>query len=110
LQAQQLAQTGAFQNKQLAAMEQRYAAMDKQAQARLMQVRAGAMAKFNETMAPQISAQLAADPRYGKNWRVGTDPKSLEAQMKFKQAQNAYIMDALGQYDSSSSARDSSDL
>jgi hypothetical protein len=109
MQNRQLNQTGAFQNKQLAAMEQRYAAMDKQAQARLMQVRAGAMAKFNETMAPQISAQLAADPRYGKNWRVGTDPKSLEAQMKFKQAQNAYIMDALGLHDASMAAKDSSE-
>jgi hypothetical protein len=107
LQAQQLAQTGAFQNKQLAAMEQRYAAMDKQAQARMQQVRAGAVAKFNETMAPQVSAQLMN--LYGKNWRVGTDPKSLEAQMKFKQAQNAYIMDALGQHDASMAAKDSSE-
>jgi hypothetical protein len=107
LQSQQLAQTGAFQNKQLAAMEQRYAAMDKQAQARMQQVRAGAVAKFNETMAPQVSAQLTN--MYGKNWRVSTDPKSLEAQMKFKQAQNAYIMDALGQHDASMAAKDSSE-
>lgn len=107
LQAQQLAQTGAFQNKQLGMMEQRYAAMDKQAQARMQQVRAGAVAKFNETMAPQINAQLMN--LYGKNWRVGTDPKSLEAQMKFKQAQNAYIMDALGQHDASMAAKDSSE-
>jgi hypothetical protein len=109
MQDKQLNQTGAFQAKQLEAMEKRYAAMDKQSQARLMQVRAGAMAKFNETMAPQISAQLSADPRYGKNWRVGTDPKSLEAQMKFKQAQNAYIMDALGLHDASMAAKDSSE-
>jgi hypothetical protein len=107
LQSQQLAQTGAFQNKQLAAMEQRYAALDKQAQARMQQVRAGAVAKFNETMAPQVSAQLIN--MYGKNWRVGTDPKSLEAQMKFKQAQNAYIMDALGLHDASMAAKDSSE-
>jgi hypothetical protein len=109
MQDKQLNQTGAFQAKQLEAMEKRYAAMDKQSQARMMQVRAGAMAKFNETMAPQISAQLSADPRYGKNWRVGTDPKSLEAQMKFKQAQNAYIMDALGLHDASMAAKDSSE-
>jgi hypothetical protein len=107
LQAQQLAQTGAFQNKQLAAMEQRYAAMDKASQARMAQVRAGAFGKFNEIVAPQLNAQLTSE--YGKNWRVGQDLRSLEAQMKFKQAQNAYIMDALGQYDSSSSAKDSSE-
>jgi hypothetical protein len=108
LQAQQLAQTGAFQNKQLAAMEQRYAAMDKQAQARMAQVRAGAVGKFMETVAPQLNAQFTKE--IGPNWRTGTDPRSLQAQMLFKQQQNAYIMDVLGQYDSSSSARDSSDL
>jgi hypothetical protein len=108
LQAQQLAQTGAFQNKQLDMMEKRYAAMDKASQARLMQVRAGAVGKFMETMAPQLNAQLTKD--YGANWRTSTDPRSLEAQMKFKQAQNAYIMDALGQYDVSSSARSAEGL
>lgn len=108
LQAQQLAQTGAFQNKQLAAMEQRYAAMDKQAQARMAQVRAGAVGKFMETVAPQLNAQFTKE--IGPNWRTSQDPRSLQAQMLFKQQQNAYIMDVLGQYDSSLSARDSSDL
>lgn len=108
LKSKELAQTGAFQAKQLAAMEQRYAAMDKQAQARMQQVRAGAMGKFMETMAPQLNAQFTKE--YGPNWRTSTDPRSLEAQMKFKQQQNAYIMDVLGQYDNSASARDSSEL
>jgi len=107
LQAQQLAQTGAFQNKQLAAMEQRYAAMDKQAQARMAQVRAGAFGKFNETVAPQLNAQLTKE--YGANWRTATDPRSLQAQMLFKQQQNAYIMDALGLHDASMAAKDSSE-
>jgi hypothetical protein len=107
LKAQELSQTGAYQQKSLDMMQKRYDAMDKASQARMQQVHAGAMAKFNETMAPQISAQLMN--LYGKNWRVGTDPKSLEAQMKFKQAQNAYIMDALGQHDASMSAKDSSE-
>lgn len=107
LKSKELAQSGAFQNKQLAMMEQRYAAMDKASQARMAQVRATAFGKFNETVAPQISAQLVGE--YGKNWRTGSDPRSLEAQMKFKQAQNAYIMDALGQYESSMSAKDSSE-
>ena len=108
LQQQQLAQTGAFQNKQLAAMDKRYAALDKQSQARMAQVRAGAMSKFMETQGGQLNAQLAKE--YGPNWRTSTDPRSLQAQMLFKQAQNAYIMDALGQYDDRISAKDSSEL
>jgi hypothetical protein len=94
LQRDQLAQTGAFQTKQLEAMDKRYAALDKQSQARVMQVRAGAVAKFNETLAPQLNAQLV--DLYGKNWRVGQDPRSIEAQTKFKQAQNAYLADIMG--------------
>ena len=101
LQAQQLAQTGAFQNKQLGMM-------DKASQARMAQVRAGAIGKFMETQGGQLNAQLAKE--YGPNWRTATDPRSLQAQMLFKQAQNAYVMDALGQYDDRSSARDSSEL
>jgi transposase len=108
LQAQGLAQTGAFQTKQLAAMEKRYAALDKQSQARMAQVRAGAMSKFMETQGGQLNAQLAKE--YGPNWRTSSDPRSLQAQMLFKQAQNAYIMDALGQYETTASARDSSEL
>jgi hypothetical protein len=108
LQQQQLAQTGAFQNKQLAAMEKRYAAMDAASKARMAQVRAGAMGKFMETQGGQLNTQLAKE--YGPNWRTSTDPRSLQAQMLFKQAQNAYVMDALGQYDDRSSAKDSSEL
>jgi hypothetical protein len=108
LQAQQLAQTGAYQTKQLAAMDKRYAALDKQSQARMGQVRAKAFSDFNTSVAPQLNAQLTAE--YGKNWRTGTDARSLQAQMLFKQQQNSYLMDALGQYDDRTSARDSSDL
>jgi hypothetical protein len=108
LKQQQLAQTGAFQNKQLEMMGKRYDAMDKQAQARIQQVHAGAMAKFMENTAPQLNAQFTKD--YGPNWRTAKDPRSLEAQMKFKQAQNAYIIDALGQHDASMIARDSSEF
>jgi hypothetical protein len=108
LQQQQLAQTGAFQNKQLEAMEKRYAAMDNASRARILQVRAGAMAKFMENTAPQLNAQFVKE--YGPNWRTGGDTRSLEAQMKFKQAQNAYIMDALGQYETMKDARSADDL
>lgn len=108
LKQQQLTQTGAFQNKQLEMMGKRYDAMDKQAQARIQQVHAGAMAKFMENTAPQLNAQFTKD--YGPNWRTAKDPRSLEAQMKFKQAQNAYIIDALGQHDASMIARDSSEF
>jgi len=108
LQQQQLAQTSAFQNKQLENMEKRYAAMDNASRARILQVRAGAMAKFMENTAPQLNAQFIKE--YGPNWRTGGDPRSLEAQMKFKQAQNAYIMDALGQYETMKDARQADDL
>jgi hypothetical protein len=108
LKARDLAQSGAFQKAQLAAQEKRFNAMDAASKARMAQVRATAFGKFNETVAPQINAQLVSE--YGKNWRTGSDPRSLEAQMKFKQAQNAYIMDALGQYESSMFAKDSSEL
>lgn len=108
LKSKELAQTGAFQAKQLAGIEQRYAAMDKASQARILQVRAGAIAKFNETMAPQLNAQLV--DLYGKNWRVGQDPRSLEAQTKFKQAQNAYLADIMGTAMDSLSARSAEGL
>lgn len=108
LQAQQLSQTGDFQTKQLAMMEQRYKTMDKQSQARMQQVRAKAFSDFTTSVAPQLSAQLTAE--YGKNWRTGTDARSLQAQMLFNQQKNAYLLDALGQYDDKTSARDSSDL
>jgi hypothetical protein len=81
--------------------------MDKASQARMSQVRAGAMAKFNETQGGQLNMQLAKE--YGPNWRTSTDPRSLQAQMLFKQAQNSYVMDALGQYDDRISAKDSSE-
>jgi hypothetical protein len=108
LQAQQLAQTGAFQNRQLELREKQIAAMDSASRARILQVRAGAMAKFMENTAPQLNAQFVKE--YGPNWRTGGDPRSLEAQMKFKQAQNAYILDALGQYETMKDARQADDL
>ena len=108
LQAQQLAQTGAFQNRQLELREKQIAAMDGASRARILQVRAGAMAKFMENTAPQLNAQFVKE--YGPNWRTGGDPRSLEAQMKFKQAQNAYILDALGQYETMKDARQADDL
>jgi len=108
MQDKQLAQTGAFQQAQLAANEKRFAAMDKASQARMMQVRATAFGKFNETVAPQLNAQLTSE--YGKNWRTAQDPRSLQAQTLFKQAQNAYIIDALGQHDASSGARSAEGL
>lgn len=108
LQAQQLAQTGAYQQRSLDMMQKRYDAMDKQAQARMQQVRATAFGKFNETVAPQLNAQLTS--QYGKNWRVGQDPRSLQAQTLFKQAQNAYILEALGQQDASMNARSAEGL
>jgi hypothetical protein len=97
LQAQQLAQTGAFQNKQLALTEQRYAAMDKASKARLDQVRVNAFNGFTKDVAPQINAQLVK--QYGPNWQTAKDPRSLEAQMVFKQYRDAHIMDALGKHD-----------
>ena len=108
MQDKQLKQQGAIAQAQLAAQEKRFAAMDKASQARVMQVRAGAMAKFNETMAPQLNAQLV--DLYGKNWRVGQDPRSLEAQTKFKQAQNAYLADIMGTAMDSLSARSAEGL
>jgi hypothetical protein len=104
----QLAQQGDIARAQLAAQEKRFNALDKQSQARVMQVRAGAMAKFNETMAPQLNAQLV--DLYGKNWRVGQDARSLEAQTKFKQAQNAYLADIMGTAMDSLSARSAEGL
>jgi hypothetical protein len=104
----QLAQTGDIARAQLAAQEKRFNALDKQSQARVMQVRAGAMAKFNETMAPQLNAQLV--DLYGKNWRVGQDARSLEAQTKFQQAQNAYLADIMGTAMDSLSARSAEGL
>lgn len=104
----QIAQQGAIAQAQLAAQEKRFNAMDKASQARVLQVRAGAIAKFNETMAPQLNAQLV--DLYGKNWRVGQDPRSLEAQTKFKQAQNAYLADIMGTAMDSLSARSAEGL
>jgi hypothetical protein len=108
LQERGLAQTGAFQNKQLEAMNKRYEAMDKASQARMKQVQVGAFNKFNELVAPQINAQLSKE--YGANWRTGQDPRSLEAQMKFKQQQAAYVNDAMGVHDERmANLRDSSE-
>jgi hypothetical protein len=109
LQGKQLLNTTAYQNRSLDMMEKRYAAMDTAAKARMKQVQVGAFNKFNELVAPQINSQLTKE--YGANWRTGQDPRSLEAQMKFKQQQNAYLLDALGQHDERmANLKDSTDL
>jgi hypothetical protein len=109
LQGRQLLNTTAYQNRSLDMMEKRYAAMDTAAKARMKQVQVGAFNKFNELVAPQINSQLTKE--YGANWRTGQDPRSLEAQMKFKQQQNAYVLDALGQHDErTANLKDSTDL
>jgi hypothetical protein len=97
LQNKQLLNTAAYQNRSLDMMAKRYEAMDTAAKARMKQVQVGAFNKFNELVAPQINSQLVKE--YGANWRTGQDPRSLEAQMKFKQQQNGYVLDALGQHD-----------
>lgn len=94
LQEKHINQQAAATNAQLQMQEKRFAAMDKTAQARIQQVHAKAFSDFNKDVAPQLNAQYTN--LYGKNWRVGTDPKSLQAQLLFKQAQNAYLLEATG--------------
>ena len=95
LQNQQLAQQGEYQRANLAMQEKRFAAMDATAQARLRQVQANASKDFTINVAPQLNAQFTKE--YGSNWRTGQDPRSLEAQLKFKQQQDAYMSQAIGQ-------------
>jgi hypothetical protein len=102
LQEKGLAQTGAYQQGTLAMQKQRYEAMDKASQARLMQVRSNALNTFVKEVAPGLRTTLSKDPSkggYGPNWETGKDPRSLEAQMIFKQAQDAHLANALNQHD-----------
>jgi hypothetical protein len=111
LKKDQLAQQGAIAKAQLAAQDKRFAALDKQSQARMLQVRNGALNTFVKEIAPRLEAQLAADPRYGKNWRTGKDPKSLEAQLWFNQQRDAHLANALNLHDERMSyARSPEDL
>jgi len=109
LQARQLDQTAAYQDKMLGMYDRRYAAMDKAAQARMMQIRAGATKNFDTQVAPQLVAQLTS--QYGKNWQTSQDPRSLEAQRMFSVQKKAYVLDALGQIDmGTTNARDADSL
>ena len=97
LQAQQLANTINYQNKVLAQNDRRIASADKALQVRYAQVKAGAAAKFDSGPGMQLSMQLAA--QYGNNWRTGTDARSLQAQMLYRQARQAAILDATGAFE-----------
>jgi hypothetical protein len=108
LQAQQLAQTGAFQNKQLELREKQIAAMDGASRARMKQVQANAFRDFTKEVAPQLNAQFVKE--YGPNWRTAQDPRSLQAQMLFKQQQDAYLLQATGSAMDAMSARQADDL
>ena len=109
LQAKQLEQTAAYQDKMLGMYNKRYEAMDRTAQARMMQIRAGATKNFDTQVAPQLVAQLTS--QYGKNWQTSQDPRSLEAQRMFNVQKKAYVLDALGQIDmSTTNARDADSL
>ena len=93
-QNRQLNQSAATANANLALQEKRYAAMDKTAQARIQQVQAKAFSDFTKDVVPQLNAQFTKE--YGPNWRTAQDKRSLEAQLLFKQQQNAYMSQATG--------------
>jgi hypothetical protein len=95
LQAQQLAQTGAYQQATLAAQEKRYASMDKASQARIQQVQAKALNDFTMGEGAQLRSQLAKD--YGPNFLTATDKRSLEAARMYNQRKQAYLADIRGQ-------------
>jgi hypothetical protein len=103
LQAQQLAQTGAFQQATLAAQEKRYASMDKASQARIQQVQAKALNDFTMGEGAQLRSQLAKD--YGPNFLTATDKRSLEAARMYNQRKQAYLADIRGQAIDALSAR-----
>jgi hypothetical protein len=90
----QLNQTSAYQNALLAQNEKRIAASDRATQARYAQVRTTALNKFDTGPGMQLNMQLAK--QYGENWRTGTDARSLQAQMLYRQQRQAYLIDALG--------------
>jgi hypothetical protein len=93
----QLAQHGAIANAQLAAQEKRFAALDKQSQARLLTVRNNALNTFVKDIAPQLNTQFVKE--YGPNWRTAQDKRSLEAQMIFNQQRDAHLANALNLHD-----------
>jgi len=115
LQAQQLAQTGAFQNKQLenqaaqiALQDRRLASLDKASQARIQQVQAKALNDFAMGEGAQLRSQLAKD--YGPNFLTATDKRSLEAARIYNQRKQAYLADIRGQAIDALSARQADDL
>jgi hypothetical protein len=119
LQRQQLGQTGSYQRaalaqqgdlgrQNLAMQERRFNAMDKASQARIEQVRANSFKDFTKEVAPQLNAQFTKE--YGPNWRTGQDARSLQAQMLFKQQQDAYLSQAIGQAMDVVGARQATDL
>lgn len=97
LQTRQLQQQAAYQDKALALQEKRIAASDRATQARYAQVRAQVLSKFDTGPGMQLALQLAN--QYGKDWRTGKDAKSLEAQLIFKQARQAAVLEAMGDAD-----------
>jgi hypothetical protein len=110
LQAQQLAQTGTFQTKQLenqalqiGLQDKRLASMDKASQARIQQVQAKALNDFTMGEGAQLRAQLAKD--YGPNFLTATDKRSLEAARIYNQRKQAYLADIRGQAIDALSAR-----
>ena len=107
-QNRQLNQAGAIANANIAMQEKRYAAMDKTAQARIQQVQATAFKDFTANVAPQLNAQFTKE--YGPNWRTAQDKRSLEAQLLFKQQQQAYMTQATGSAMDALSARSADDL
>ena len=99
LKKDQLAQSAAIAKAQLASQDKRFAAMDATAQARMKQVQANAFRDFTKEVAPQLIAELSKDPSkggFGPNWRTAQDPRSLQAQMIFRQQQDAYLAQATG--------------
>lgn len=97
LEGQKLAQTVNYQNKLLAQNEKKIEASNALTRVRAGQVRATALAKFDQGPGMQLMNQLATE--YGKNWRTAQDPRSLQAQMLYQQARQAYLIDALGQHE-----------
>lgn len=97
LQAAQLRQQGAYQNAVLAQNEKKIAASNAATRARYAQVRTNALSKFDSGPGMQLNTQLAQ--RYGQNWRTGQDARSLEAQQLYNVQRQAYLLDALGQFE-----------
>jgi hypothetical protein len=110
LQAQGLAQTGAFQTKQLenqalqiALQDRRFNAMDDANKARIMQARAKGLNDFMQGEGGLLRSQLAKD--YGPNFLTAKDLRSQEAANIFNQRKQAYLADITGQAIDALSAR-----